>query len=119
MEKFSLEDIAESLPWTANGIYLEKKNKQVAAVCSSDAIAKVLANCVNHYGSMSTFDTDRMHLYKKFIETAYYLSIAISKANIPVNSIETQYVERAYHEFSQALEELITKEKISIEPIEK
>lgn len=115
MEKLNLESIASTLPWQSNGIYLEKKDKQVAAVCSTEDISRTLASCVNYYGSLSPNDTSRIQLYKKFVEAAYYLHLAISKANIPVVSIETQYVEKAFHEFSTVLNELLTKENIKIE----
>lgn len=115
MEKLNLEKIQSTLPWKANGIYLEKNDKQVAAVCSSDEIADTLASCVNYYGQLNPASVTRINLYKKFIEAGYYLNLAIAKANIPVTTIEIQYVEKAYYEFSKILSELLSSENIKIE----
>jgi len=87
------------LPFSANDIYLEDNSKQVKAVCSNNSIARFLADSVNTFATMSTFDLDRSKAYRDFIESAYYLSIAIKKSNIPVNSVGTILLEKVFNLF--------------------
>ena len=58
---------------------------------------------------------ERQQLYKKLVQTSYYLYVAMSKAKIPKNSIETMFLEKAYHKFYYALFELLEKENIHFE----
>lgn len=118
MEKLNLEAVKATLPWKANGIYLEKNDKQVAAVCSNSEIAGVLAGCVNSYASMTDYDARRIGAYKRFVEAGYYLHIAISNAKIQVNNVETEFVEKAYHAFYDALKDLIDVEHLTFEKTE-
>ena len=58
---------------------------------------------------------ERQQLYKNLVQTSYYLYVAMSKAKIPKNSIETMFLEKAYHKFYYALFELLEKENIHFE----
>lgn len=101
-----------NLPWRGNDIYLEDCTKAVKAVCSSAEIAKTLASCMELYSSLNSFKESKTKLYGKFIQDAYYLYVAMSNAKIPVNSIETSFVEKAFSQFCISLNEILKHEKL-------
>lgn len=114
IEKLGLNKLLSTLPWKANDIYLEDNQKQVKAVCSNSDIARVLENCVDHYSQLPGRDTTKANLYKDFIQDAYYLYVAMSKAQIPVNSLETAFVEKAFHQFCSSFNKLMEVEHLRI-----
>lgn len=103
-----------SLPWKGNDIYLEDRNKQVKAVCSSPDIARALAKCVECYSSVKAYERSGVKAYGKFIQDAYYLYVAMSNAKIPVDSVGTMFVEKAFHQFCVSLGEIIARDGLSL-----
>lgn len=112
-----VEKSFQALPWKGNDIYLENNDKAVMAVCSSAEIAKVLAACVECYSSLNAFEGSKTRAYGKFIQDAYYLYIAMSNARIPVNSVETAFVEKAFHQFCKSLNEIVEREHLKFEDV--
>lgn len=58
---------------------------------------------------------ERKRLYQNLVQNSYYFYVAFSKAKIPKNSIESLFLEKAYHKFYYSLFELLQKENISID----
>lgn len=110
-------EVCLALPWRGNDIYLEDSNKAVKAVCSSPDVAKALADCMECYSSLNAFEGSKAKAYGKFIQDAYYLYVALSNAKIPVNSVETVFVEKAFHQFCASLNEIIAREKLTFEDV--
>ena len=115
LDDTAVNGVIKDLPWHGNGIYLEDKNKQVKAVCSNPEISKVLAECMECYTSLKAFEGSKTKAYGQFIQDAYYLYIALSAAKIPVTSIETAFVEKAFHKFCLSLKEIVSREHLTFE----
>jgi hypothetical protein len=66
------ECIDLNLPWHANDIYLEDRNKAVKAVCSNGKISEFLSECVANCSIVERSDESvqscsNMSLYKKLV----------------------------------------------------
>jgi len=62
------------------------------------------------YASLRQYDESRVAVYGRFIQDAYYLYVALSAARIPVNTIQTAFVEKAFHRFCLSLAEVLPRE---------
>ena len=115
IEKLKLWPLLETLPWKSNGYYLEDNQGQVKAICQSEDVARVLERCVGFYSQLPGKDQTNACLYKDFLQDAYYLYAALSKAQIPVTSVETAFVEKAFQQFCRSLTKLLEVENIRVE----
>lgn len=103
------------MPFQVDDIYLKDNKKEIKAVCSNNTIAKFLAECVNAFSITTTNDLNRAKKYKDFITAAYYLDKAITKANIPITTLETMVLEKAYNVFKEKLKALLTVDDAKID----
>jgi len=102
------------LPFTTDDIYLKDNQKQIKAVCSNNGIANFLADCVNSFSNVTPENLKRGELYKDFIKSAYFLSLAIKQSNIRVNSVGTILLEKVFNLFQEKLNNILLVDKISI-----
>ena len=111
------EGLCLYLPWRGNDIYLEDSRGHVKAVCSNADIAKMLADCMDCYSSLHVFNESRTQKYAQLIQDAYYLYIAMTNAKIPVNTVGTVFVEKAFHQFCKSLTEIVKRDNLKFEQL--
>jgi hypothetical protein len=111
------EGLCVNLPWHGNDIYLEDSTGQVKAVCSSAEMAKMLAECIDCYSSIRVFNESRTQKYAQLIQDAYYLYVAMTNAKIPVNTVGTVFVEKAFHQFCKSLTEVVKRDNLKFEQV--
>ena len=58
--------------------------------------------------------SNRIELYKQFIQDSYYLYVTMSKARIPITGIDTVMLQKAYEYFCISLFKLIKAENIQV-----
>lgn len=106
-----------NLPWHGNDIYLEDSTGQVKAVCSNANIARMLADCMECYSSLHVFHESLTQKYAQLIQDAYYLYVAMSNAKIPVNTVGTIFVEKAFHQFCKSLTDIVKRDNLKFEQL--
>ena len=80
-------------------------------------MAKMLAECIDCYSSIRVFNESRTQKYAQLIQDAYYLYVAMSNAKIPVNTVGTVFVEKAFHQFCSSLTEVVKRDNLKFEQV--
>lgn len=53
--------------------------------------------------------------YKNFLQASYHLYVTMSKAKIPVDNIETLFLQKAFENFCAALDVLVKRYGVTFE----